>query len=72
MSLHHRRLFIMYRHHRRSITGGWSMDLHIDTAITGTVTTNPAPSMRDPLALESSYLSPTTVLLREIGSYKGP
>lgn len=41
------------------------MVLHIVTAITDTVTADPlvvvAPSMRDPVALESSYLSPTTV-----------
>ena len=40
------------------------MDHHIGTAI-GTVTADPlvvvTPSMRDPIALESSYLSPTTV-----------
>jgi hypothetical protein len=65
MSLHPRRPFIMCRHRRQFITVPWSMALHILTAITGIVTADPlvvvAPSMRDPLALESSYLSPTTV-----------
>jgi hypothetical protein len=39
--------------------------MDLGTVITGTVTADPlvivAPSMREPLALESSYLSPTTV-----------
>jgi len=41
------------------------MALHIVTTITGTATADPlvvvAATMRDPVALESSYLSPTTV-----------
>ena len=65
MSLHPRHLFIMCRHRRQFITGPWSMVLHIVTAMTGTVAADPlvvvAASMRDPVALESSYLSPTTV-----------
>ena len=64
MSLHLRRLFIMRHLRHQFITGRWSMDHHIGTAI-GTVTAEPlvivAPSMRDPVALENSYLSPTTV-----------
>jgi len=40
MSLHPRRLFIMRHRRRLSTTGLWSMDLHMGTAITGTVTAN--------------------------------
>ena len=42
MSLHPHRRFITYPRRRQFITGLWSMDRHIGTAIIDTVTANPA------------------------------